>query len=597
MFALDRRRFLRSSAAAALSLTAPPDLIMRTAAAAPATGDWDAGPVRLLLPTVSDSRMLIKISFDAPLSDAPTLRIGGTSVRGRMGDTRGAHWHFYATDLNPGRPYRLELAGARGAPLCQPWELATFPGADERPEKFRLLIYTCAGGHEVHKFLPTAARNRLLRRALSFAPDAVVANGDHVYWDLLAPVGSRLLGMSPDAVKISGTFDRSATALGTDNEAVLKRAAGPQIVPVYGTDFRSTPMFFLQDDHDYFDNDEATDEVITFPPSYFMLELARATQGMYYPEFLPDVARPLGLPWSSAGDRVGGVSESFGTLRYGRLAEILLYDFRRSQTLAGPSAVYVDPEVEKWLKQRSAATEVTHLVHVPSLPPGWTAGKWGDWYPDVLGRDGNLTDKEPKPYWQSGWLKQHDRLMEAMSAMKSTRAAGHQRRPACDRHRPHAAQRRARPASQSDHHGDLRTGRLPHDSARLAVRPARRRLDAAGPSRHGGGGEADRAAWLHAGRFHARQDGAAVVQMGLQDPDRRPDGYAAAVPHDGAGAAGVRAGRDRQVRAICRTCVVVVIARESGRSSTHRRFRTSAVASTASTRRTGCSACAEHDEA
>ena len=53
--------------------------------------------------------------------------------------------------------------------------------------------------------------------------------------------------------------------------------------------------------------------------------------------------------------------------------------------MAGPSAVYVDPEVEKWLMARTAATEVTHLVHVPSNPPGWTAGKWGEWYPDVLG--------------------------------------------------------------------------------------------------------------------------------------------------------------------------------------------------------------------
>lgn len=32
-------------------------------------------------------------------------------------------------------------------------------------------------------FLPLAVRNRLLRRGLSFRPDAVVANGDHVYWD------------------------------------------------------------------------------------------------------------------------------------------------------------------------------------------------------------------------------------------------------------------------------------------------------------------------------------------------------------------------------------------------------------------------------
>jgi hypothetical protein len=32
--------------------------------------------------------------------------------------------------------------------------------------------------------------------------------------------------------------------------------------------------------------------------------------------------------------------------------------------------------------------------------------------------DGKLTVAKPKPYWQSGWLKQHDRLIAAMSAMK-----------------------------------------------------------------------------------------------------------------------------------------------------------------------------------
>jgi hypothetical protein len=198
---------------------------------------------------------------------------------------------------------------------------------------------------------------------------------------------------------------------------VLKRAAGPQILPVYGTEFRSIPVFFMQDDHDYFDNDEATDEIITFPPPYFSLQLARATQSLFYPEYLPDVARPLGLPWSAVGDRIGGVSETFGTIRYGRLAEILLYDIRRTQTLAGQSAVYVDLEVEKWLKARSAAREVTHVVHVPSNPPGWTAGKWGEWYPDVLDADGKLTTAKSKLYWQPGWLRQHDRLMEAIAAM------------------------------------------------------------------------------------------------------------------------------------------------------------------------------------
>jgi hypothetical protein len=142
---------------------------------------------------------------------------------------------------------------------------------------------------------------------------------------------------------------------GTDNETVLKRAAGPQIMPIYGTDFRSIPTFFIQDDHDYFDNDEATDDIVTFPPPYFSLQLGRATRSMYYPEFLLDAARPLGLPWTSVDDR-SGLSECFGTVRYGRLAEILLYDIRRTQTLAGESAVYVDLEAEKGLKHSRFVT-------------------------------------------------------------------------------------------------------------------------------------------------------------------------------------------------------------------------------------------------
>jgi len=128
-----------------------------------------------------------------------------------------------------------------------------------------------------------------------------------------------LLGASQDAVRIAGTFARSAVVFGGSNETVLLRAAGPQIVPVYGVELRSTPVFFLQDDHDYFDNDEATADAITFPPSWFMLQLARATQQLYYLEFLPDAMRPASLPWSSAGDRIAGLSESFGTIRFGRL--------------------------------------------------------------------------------------------------------------------------------------------------------------------------------------------------------------------------------------------------------------------------------------
>src|SRR5215469_13609769 len=367
----NRRDFLRGStiaaAASTLGLLVPADAA--SAPASPSSAQWDAGRVRHLLPTASDSRVLVKASFHSPLTEAPMLRIGATTVRGRMTDTRGEFWQFHAADLKPGRPYTLALAGNRGRALCEPWSLATFPAPDEKPQSFRVLFYTCAGGHEAFGFLPPAIRNRLLRRALSFAPTALVAIGDQVYWDLLAPENGPKMGASPAAERIAGKFDRSALVLGSDNETVLKRAVEPQLIPVYGTDFRSTPVFFMQDDHDYFDNDEATDEVITFPPPYFSLQLARATQSLFYPEFLPDRARPLGLPWSAAGDRYGGVSETFGTVRYGRLAEILLYDIRRTQTLAGPSAVYLD----------LSANPINAVLTGPisTRPSGWPSARRG----------------------------------------------------------------------------------------------------------------------------------------------------------------------------------------------------------------------------
>jgi hypothetical protein len=421
---LDRRAFLRGSLGA-VAAAWPADVLAQQTSRATG-GTWDPGRVQHLLPTVSDTRLLLKASFTEPIGATPILRLspatnksgaGGLTVTGRMNDTGGGCWQFYAANLQAATRYTLALADARGAPLCEPWELSTFPSADARPDRFRLLFFTCAGGPESNSLtvgnLPTPVRKRLLRRGLSFAPDATIASGDHVYWDLHAPRAGAD-GLYTERWK---SFDRAAAVFGTSNEAVLKRAAAPQILPVYGTDFRSTPMFFLQDDHDYFDNDEGTDLIVTFPPPWFQLQLARATQQMYYPEFLADAMRPASLPWSDTTER-GELSESFGTLRYGRLVEILLYDVRRMMTLAGPTAVFLDDEVEKWLHARSASSDAAHVVHSPSNPFGWSAGKWGEWYPDVLGADGRLTAATPKPYWQTGWLAQHDRILSAIAAMK-----------------------------------------------------------------------------------------------------------------------------------------------------------------------------------
>lgn len=147
-----------------------------------------------------------------------------------------------------------------------------------------------------------------------------------------------------------------------------------------------------------------------------MTRLARATQRLYFPEHLADAARPAGLPGASAADRPAGVSECYGTLRVGNLAELLLYDCRRFQSLQGPHAHLVPENVENWLTQRLRSSPARHVVNVPSMPLGWSAGKWGEWYPDVLDDNGRLGIAKPKYFWQEGWRSQHDRLLAAASA-------------------------------------------------------------------------------------------------------------------------------------------------------------------------------------
>jgi phosphodiesterase/alkaline phosphatase D-like protein len=413
---MDRRDFVTGVIGAGALAATPLPAHSAPRADASNSQAWNSGPIDHLLPAVNDRRILLKVSFKQPLG-ATSLVIEGRRVAGRRTDTEGKFWEFDAHNLQPSRTYRLALIDAAGRPLGDPWPIRTFPDPQDEPAKLRLAIYTCAGGHDVNgTHLPIPTRVRLLKRALSFEPDALIANGDHVYWDLRT-VRAKQSGASPKAEAFAGRFDRVAPVLGSANEAVLKRAVGPQIVPLYGTLCRSTPVFFLQDDHDYFENDEADDRFVSFPPDPFMLAAARASQKLYYPEFLPDGNRPLGLASASAEDRPPGLSESFGTLRYGRLAEVLMYDCRRFMTLKGASATFVPLETEAWLTNRMAASDVAHVVNMPSTPPGWSAGKWGEWYGDLESKGGLTTDK-PKPYWQSGWRAQHDRLLRAASAMR-----------------------------------------------------------------------------------------------------------------------------------------------------------------------------------
>ena len=421
---MNRREFINKTAAATALAIAQGRSVPLSAASPHATA-WDPGAVAHLLPTVNHDRLLLKASFTRALRDSPQLQIGTRRVRGAASDTGGYFWSFDVDGLDPSTPYELGLMD-QSKPLCDPWPLKTFPAPEDRPSKLRLLIYTCAGGHEGLKdkeglsyFLPLSQRTRLLQRGLSFGPDALIAIGDHLYWDQLAGRSAQIIGASQQAKALAGVFNRSQPVLGTANEDVLKKAVGPQIADFYGTLCRSVPVFFVSDDHDYFENDHADEKIVAFPPDDFMVRLGRASHRLYYPEYLPDLNRPSGLAGSSAMDRPAGVSESFGTLRYGRLAELLLYDCRRFLSLKGPSAVFVPTEVERWLLDRMKASETDHVANVPSTPVAWTAGKWGEWYPDALDEKGRLGVRQDKYLWQPGWRAQHDRLLRAASAMKN----------------------------------------------------------------------------------------------------------------------------------------------------------------------------------
>ena len=429
-----RRRFIASAAAAAAGTGL---------GRSPAAGQegWRAGPLQHLIPAANHDRVALKCSFAAPLDLVPELRIGGRSVAGRSTDSDRRFFSFDAPGLEPDTEYALQLQGG-GEALCDPWPLRTFPPPSARPESVRFLAYTCAGGHpESGSFLPLAVRRRLLRRALSFRPRALIAIGDHIYWDqrtVLYNRGEERGRRSRELYERIGWLDLSLPVLGTSNETSIKAAVGPQIAELYGVMLRSTPSYFVSDDHDYYENDDADPQMVTLPPDRYQVDFARFTRNAFLPEFLPDVERPRAISGAGAGDREPGISEAFGTFRYGRLAEVLIYDCARYLSLKGVHAGLVPPEAERWLHQRTRDQSVAQLFHVPSHPFGWSAGKWREWYPDVAdlddggatvsrigdfaGSNFRLTTEREKYFWQVGWLRQHQRLLESLTSQ--SRRAG-----------------------------------------------------------------------------------------------------------------------------------------------------------------------------
>ena len=409
--------------------------------------EWDSGKVVHILPTVSESRILLKTSFTEPLK-SPSLTVDGTrDVPGEQMDTEGYFWAFDVPGLESDTTYDLQLLDFEGQPLCDAWPLGTFPSPESEPDHLRVVAFTGSGGHDACRSwfgtgqIPVSIRQQLLNRALSFSPDVLLGSGDQIYYDIKYGVSPQSMGKSRRAVHHNGDFDESMAVMGTSNEEVLKNAVGPQIAYLFGTSCRSIPTYFIADDHDYFVNDEARESDswdwkplvawqspfveggISLPPEDFLLELGRSAYKLYLPEFLPDETRPQSLPGTGAEDRPEGVSECFGTFRYGDLVEGLMYDTRRYITLTGADAVFIPPSAEQWIIDRTEAEDASYLVHFSPISFGWSAGKWLEWYPDirVKGDEGPyLTTEKEKYMWQEGWFEQHNRILEAAGSMQSS---------------------------------------------------------------------------------------------------------------------------------------------------------------------------------
>src|SRR5688572_23839935 len=97
--------------------------------------------IRHVLPAATHRRFLLKISFDAALQNTPELKVGNRKVQGLRADMDGQFWIFDVDGLNPATTYQLQL-------FSESWPLRTLPSPDANVERFRLLIYTCAGGHD-----------------------------------------------------------------------------------------------------------------------------------------------------------------------------------------------------------------------------------------------------------------------------------------------------------------------------------------------------------------------------------------------------------------------------------------------------------------
>ncbi|MFL2692170.1 MAG: twin-arginine translocation signal domain-containing protein [Gammaproteobacteria bacterium] len=391
--------------------------------------------VKHILSSASHERLGISLSLSESTSKLELILDQKSLIKGKKIDQEGKHWQFISNKLVSDRSYQLQLL-SEDEPIYKTWKIKTFPDPEAETQMVSIMSFTCPGGGDAFRasgrefFKPFSFRQNIFKEGLAKNPDFAISIGDHVYWDLRGE-SSPPVGRNSKLIKFFlggylrlryGAFNRLESADSETNESVLKKIGNEQIASLYGTRFKSTPIFFIPDDHDYFENDDAEEEIVTFPADKFSKGAFKKMADLFYPPLLDT---PDGKP-----------GRSIGRIRYGNAFEGLIADCAGNMTLGNKDAVLISKQDEEWLLSRIEKSKAKHLAFIPSHPFGYTAGKWREWYPDVVaeegasgtvvnellsGRKGSLTTKANKYLWQEGWFLQHQRLIKSISERKTSR--------------------------------------------------------------------------------------------------------------------------------------------------------------------------------
>ena len=459
--AVDRRRFLAGTAGAMGTAVFGrlPLGVLAEQAAPPAAQGWDAGRVRHLLPAANDSRFLIKASFDRPLSAPPVLRVGGAAATARMTDTAGEHWQFQASGLAAGRRYTLSLADAGGAGAVRAVAARHLPGNRRPPGALPAALLHLRGRprrqlrrHRRAERLPAhrnpqpavapgavvhAGRRRRERRPHVLGPPHLAGRRGRGAQSERAHLELRLLRLAVRGKQRGGhergAADRAGLRHRLPVDAGLLPAGRPRPLGERRRERRDRQL---------------PDPLV--PVAARARDAASLLSGV--PSRRPAPRRPPLVPAPATAATCRRASARCATAGWPRCSSTTCAG---RSPLAGPTAVFVDRQVERWLADRTRDDEVRHLVHAPSNTPSAGApGSGGEWYPDILDRGERGADDRCAQALLAGGLAAAARPAGAGHRRPTgARPARRQRRPARHRDGADAPGGNGRPERQPDHGG------------------------------------------------------------------------------------------------------------------------------------------------